>query len=59
MIADPKSLSPAELADLLTKSGRAAVSEQDIERDIGDGAPANDDGTINLLHYAAWLAASR
>ena len=59
MSADPKSLTPAELADLLTKSGKAGVSEQDIEADIDAGAPANDDGTVNLLHYAAWLAASR
>jgi hypothetical protein len=26
-----------------------------IQADLSAGAPANADGTFNLLHYAAWL----
>jgi hypothetical protein len=26
-----------------------------LRADIDAGAPANADGTINLVHYAAWL----
>jgi hypothetical protein len=26
-----------------------------VLRDVADGAPTNADGTINLVHYAAWL----
>jgi hypothetical protein len=26
-----------------------------LEADLAVGAPANPDGTINLVHYAAWL----
>ena len=26
-----------------------------LEQDLAAGAPANPDGTINLVHYAAWL----
>ena len=26
-----------------------------LEADIEAGAPTNADGTINLVHYAAWL----
>jgi hypothetical protein len=26
-----------------------------IEADVDDGAPVNPDGTLNLVHYAAWL----
>ena len=26
-----------------------------IELDIAEGAPTNADGTLNLVHYAAWL----
>jgi hypothetical protein len=26
-----------------------------IKADLAAGAPANADGTINLVHYAAWL----
>jgi len=27
-----------------------------IRYDIEAGAPVNADGTVNLVHYAAWLA---
>jgi hypothetical protein len=27
-----------------------------VKADLAAGAPANADGTINLVHYAAWLA---
>lgn len=26
-----------------------------IQRHVEDGAPTNADGTMNLIHYAAWL----
>lgn len=39
----------AELARLL------GCEEVAIRADLDAGAPANPDGTINLLHYAAWL----
>jgi hypothetical protein len=26
-----------------------------LEADRAAGAPANPDGTVNLVHYAAWL----
>jgi hypothetical protein len=26
-----------------------------IQADLADGAPVNAEGTINLVHYAAWL----
>jgi len=26
-----------------------------LEADVAAGAPTNADGTINLVHYAAWL----
>jgi hypothetical protein len=26
-----------------------------IRQDIAEGAPTNADGTVNLVHYAAWL----
>jgi len=28
-----------------------------IEEDLVAGAPSNADGTVNLVHYAAWLNA--
>jgi len=54
-VLDPSSLSPADLARLLTKAGGQAISEGMVDRDIADGAPTNADGTVNLVHYTAWL----
>ncbi len=56
----PTSLSPtaltiADAARLLTKTGGKTITDQMIEADLANGAPANPDGTINLVHYAAWL----
>ena len=46
----------ADAARLLAKAGGEPVTEAMIRADITDGAPTNADGTVNLLHYAAWLA---
>ncbi len=51
----PTSLSVADAARLLTKAGSQPVSIDMVEADLASGAPANADGTINLVHYAAWL----
>ena len=52
---NPAVLSVADAARLLARVGGQPISEAMIERDIDAGAPTNDDGTINLVHYAAWL----
>ena len=49
-------LSPAQAARILSASGQRRLDESQIRADIDSGAPANADGTINLVHYAAWLA---
>jgi hypothetical protein len=51
----PTALTIADAARLLTKVGGQPVSEQLIEADVANGAPTNADGTINLVHYCAWL----
>jgi len=52
----PTSLTVADAARLLTKAGGQSVTIAMLEADLASGAPANADGTINLVHYAAWLA---
>jgi hypothetical protein len=52
---NPSSLTPANVARLLTRVGGQPVAEELIEADLAAGAPLNGDGTINLVHYAAWL----
>jgi hypothetical protein len=51
----PTALTVADAARLLTRAGGQPVSVEMIEADRASGAPANADGSINLVHYAAWL----
>ncbi len=43
------------LAKLLQKAGSRQISEAALQEDIERGAPVNADGTMNLIHYVAWL----
>jgi len=52
---NPNALGVADAARLLTKVGSWPVTEDMIRTDVAAGAPENADGTINLVHYAAWL----
>lgn len=51
----PQRLRPADLARILTALGTMPIEEAAILADVAAGAPTNPDGTINLVHYAAWL----
>ena len=42
-------------ARVLTRLGGKAVTDEMLRADIDAGAPTNADGTVNLVHYAAWL----
>lgn len=48
-------LSVDDTARLLSKSAEKTITGDMIRKDIDAGAPVNADGTINLVHYAAWL----
>ena len=52
----PAALAVADAARLLAKASSEPVTEAMIRGDIDDGEPTNPDGTVNLVHYAAWLA---
>ena len=52
---NPSSLTVEQAAQLLTKVMRQQIPPSLIGQDVMAGAPTNADGTINLLHYAAWL----
>jgi hypothetical protein len=51
----PTSMTVDDAARLLTRAGGQPVTVTMLHADLGAGAPANPDGTINLIHYAAWL----
>jgi hypothetical protein len=52
---NPSALTPLNAARLLTKVSGQTIGVETIQADLAAGAPANADGTINLVHYAAWL----
>lgn len=45
----------SDATKVLSKSGGRPVTEAMLRADLAAGAPVNPDGTINLIHYAAWL----
>ena len=49
-------LTVAQTAKVLSAAGGRRITDEMLRADIDAGAPVNDDGTINLVHYAAWLA---
>lgn len=53
---NPNALSLPQLAKLLSKASGERVTEEMLQTDLAAGAPANCDGTMNLVNYAAWLA---
>lgn len=54
--ADAGRLTARQLATLLARSGSVHATEERILADVAAGAPVNDDGTIGLVRYAAWLS---
>jgi hypothetical protein len=53
---DPTRLTIEQAAKLLSAAFRERIEMETLQADLDDGAPANTDGTINLVHYAAWQA---
>ena len=52
---DPNRLTVEQTTQLLSATSRKPMSIEMLQQDIEAGAPTNSDGTINLVHYAAWL----
>ena len=52
---NPAAMPVADAARVLTRLGGKPVTEAMLRADIEAGAPTNADGSVNLVHYAAWL----
>jgi len=52
---NPTALSLAEAGRLLSAAGGQRIDVEMLTADVAAGAPTNADGTLNLVHYAAWL----
>jgi hypothetical protein len=53
---NPQALRLEDMARVLTASGSRPVTLEMLQADIDRGAPVNANRTMNLVHYAAWLA---
>ena len=52
---NPTALPLADAARLLSAVGGQVVTAEMLQADVAAGAPTNDDGTLNVAQYAAWL----
>ena len=52
---DPNRLTLDQAAKLLSAAANVRIPADQIAADLETGAPRNPDGTINLVHYAAWM----
>lgn len=52
---NPTALPLADAARLLSAVGGQVVTVEMLQADVAAGAPTNDDGTLNVAHYTAWL----
>jgi len=48
-------LTVAQVSQVLSAAGGRRITEDMLRADIDAGSPVNADGTLNLVHYAAWL----
>ena len=48
-------LQPDMLVNLLKGAGSRLISPELLTADFAAGAPRNEDGTINLVEFAAWI----
>jgi len=53
---DPTALSPTDMARMLSAAGGRRITAEMVAADVAAGAPVNRNGTLNLVHYTAWLA---
>ncbi len=52
---NPGALAIGDAVRMLSKVGGQSITESMLQDDLAMGAPTNANGTINLVHYAAWL----
>ena len=55
MSANPRALPKESVVMALKSCGSRTISLEQLEKDIEAGAPMNDNGTIDIIAYGAWL----
>ena len=52
---NPTALPLVDAARVFSAVSGGTIDVAMLEEDLASGAPVNADGTLNLVHYAAWL----
>jgi len=52
---NPMALPKETLVQALKLAGSRTITIEQINADIAAGAPMNEDGTMNILAYTAWI----
>ena len=52
---NPTALPKELVVRALKMAGSRTISLEQLEADIEAGAPVNEDGTINIIAYGAWI----
>ena len=55
MANNPTALPKELVVRALNLAGSRSLSMETLEADIASGAPVNEDGTMNIIAYAAWI----
>lgn len=56
---DFSNLTKSEMLQVFSEACEMNMPEEALDAAFADGAPMNDDGTINALHLIAWLLGDR
>ena len=51
----PKHLTKEGGGRVLKRAGSRTSTMENLEKDIEDGAPVNEDGTMDIIAYGAWI----
>ena len=52
---NPAALPKELVVKALKIAGSRTITAESLDADIATGAPLNEDGTVNLIAYAAWI----
>lgn len=52
---NPRSLQKEMVVKALQAAGSRTITLESLNADIDAGAPVNEDGTIDIIAYAAWI----
>jgi len=48
-------LQPEMLIKILKQAGSRLITAETLAADFAAGAPKNEDGTVNLIEFTAWM----